>query len=259
MTIFSAERGLQKAVAKGSRRPGTKMAGRSDVLCVNELHLASGKTFAIITQAQSVESFSFLRSDLFRLSYGLYYAELTTAFGEALSEEKETYFEFLLESLKLLGNTQLDAIKLCMEFEFGLLDFLGYTPELTFCISCREPLDDYTLSRFVFESGGIVCSSCFEKGSSPTVRESPAQVLQAEEYYRSVHITPLVWKTLILRANRQESSGQAGRNKSNLPVAVLQAAQRIMQSYIEQRANKHFKSLDILSQFESQGSQENRL
>ena len=252
MTIFSPQRGVQKAVAKGSRRPGTKMAGRSDVLCVNDLHLASGKTFAIITQAQSIESFSFLRADLFRLSYGLYYAEITAAFGEALNEDRESYFDYLIESLKLLGRTELDPLKLCMEFEFGLLDFLGYTPELTFCVSCREPLDDYILSRFVFEAGGVVCSSCFEKGSRPVVRESSSQIQQADEFYRSVHITPLVWKTLILRANRQESSGSPNKTKSNLPVSVLQAAQRILQSYIEQRANKHFKSLDILKQFESQ-------
>lgn len=249
LTIFSPEKGIQKAVAKGARRPGTKMSGRTDVLCVNELHLSSGRTFEIITQAQSIESFSALRIDFSRLSYGLYYAELTACFGQGLEEDSQSFFEFLIEALCLLGKANLDATKLCMEFEFGLLEFLGYMPELTFCISCRNPLSDYNLSRFVLDTGGIICSACYEKSKRVGVSESVEKKTQKFEYSRAPHITPLVWKTLILRANRQESQRDPATGKKNeVPHQVLQAAQRLLQSYIEWRAGKHFKSLDVMEQ-----------
>ena len=257
LTIFSAEKGLLKAIAKGSRRPGAKMSGRTDILCVNELHLASGRSFEIITQAQSIESHSALRADLARLSYGLYYAELSACFGSGLEYECGAYFDFLMESLALLSKKEKDPLKLCLEFEFGLLDFLGYKPELTFCISCRDPLSEYSLSRFVLEQGGIICSGCYQRDKQQSVRElrqdNSAEFEDIEkssaEFSRALHITPLVWKTLILRANRQESLSAASPvNKTELPQQVLKASQRLLQSYIELRAGKHLKSLDLLSQ-----------
>lgn len=246
MTLFCAERGLVKAVAKGARKPGTKMAGRSDILCVNELLLAKGRTFEIITQAQTIETFSALRSNLAALSYGLYYAELAACFGQGLEEEASEFFEFLIESLRTLSQNLEDPLMSCMIFELHLLDFLGYRPELTFCISCREALHEYNLSRFNIELGGVVCSACHQKSKIHQVRE-PASFStsrqSSSELAGSIHITPLVWKNLILSAEGQ----RAGSNHKNFS-AAQDAAQRILQAYMEQRAGKRFKSLDLLKQ-----------
>lgn len=254
LTIFTPEKGLLKAIAKGARRPGTKMAGRSDILCVNELALSSGRSFEIITQAQSINSNSALRADFARLSYGLFYAELTACFGSGLEGESATYFDFLIESLSSLAEKNSDPLKHCLEFEFALLDFLGYKPELTFCISCRDPLNEYSLSRFVLEQGGIVCSGCYQQHKQLAIREAAKRDFDdyedrrqnSSEYSRAFHITPLVWKTLILRAEGPGSSFSA--SKTELPQQVLKAAQNLLQSYIELRAGKHLKSLDLLKQ-----------
>lgn len=250
LTIFCAEKGLVKAVAKGARKPGSKMSGRSDLLCVNELLLAPGRTFEIITQAQSIESFPALRSDLSRLSYGLFYAELTASFGTGLQDDSAEYFQFMLDSLTLLTSLDSDPLTHCMEFEFGLLDFLGYKPELTFCIACRDALDEYKLSRFNLELGGIVCSRCFQKSRRLYVKESadPEQELDRRELSHGVQITPLVWKTLILRADPKFNSTSSHPGSTSITEQVNQAGQRIIQSYIEQRAGKRFKTLDLLSQ-----------
>jgi len=42
VTFFSRERGLHRAVAKGARRPGTKLAGKSEALNINRMLLAKG-------------------------------------------------------------------------------------------------------------------------------------------------------------------------------------------------------------------------
>ena len=250
LSIFTAEKGLLKAIAKGARKPGTKMAGRSDILCVNELLLSRGRTFEIITQAQTVDGFPKLRSDLSRLSYGLYYAELTNAFAQGLEEDSKNYLAFLIESLQQLSNAELSPVHLCLQFQLKLLDILGLKPELTYCIYCRDVLHEYNLSKFNVELGGIVCSACFQKGRQTQVSERPADHDQLEHEHgllsRGVHITPMVWKTIVL-ADAETPHESFNRNKS--PGAVSDQAQRLMQGYVEHKAGKRLKSLDLLVKF----------
>src|SRR5262249_3966999 len=121
LTIFTAERGLIRAVAKGARKPGTKVSGRADVLNVNSLLIATGKTLDIITQAETLETFPKLREDLSRLSFGLYYAELTQQFGPGLTEESSEYLQYLRQGLRILADHQREPVSSCLTFELGLL------------------------------------------------------------------------------------------------------------------------------------------
>lgn len=248
LSIFTAERGLIKAIAKGARKPGTKMAGRSDILCVNELLLSKGRSFEIITQAQTVDSFPKLRSDLSRLSYGLYYAELTSAFAHGLEEDPKSYLTFLIQALEKLSNMDLSPIHLCLNFELKLLDFLGFKPELTYCIYCRDVLHDYNLSKFNVELGGIICTACFQRGRQIKVSEINSNYDEMEQEHgmlsRGVHITPLVWKTIVL-----SETGNVHESSNTSPAAVSEQAQRLMQAYVEHKAGKKLKSLDLLGKF----------
>lgn len=248
LSIFTAERGLIKAIAKGARKPGTKMAGRSDILCVNELLLSKGRTFEIITQAQTVDSFPKLRTDLSRLSYGLFYAELTNTFSQGLEDDPKAYLDFLMNALQQLSNSELSPIHLSLNFQLKLLEFLGVKPELTFCIYCREVLHDYNLSKFNVELGGIVCTACFQQGRQSQVSEHHPDHDELEHEHgmlsRGVHITPLVWKTIILA-----DAGSVAESSNKAPVVVSEQAQRLIQAYVEHKAGKRLKSLDLLAKF----------
>lgn len=252
ITIFTAERGLIRAVAKGARKPGAKLAGRSEPLNVNKLLLATGRSLDIITQAESVETFPRLRGDLVRLSYALYYAELTQHFGPGLSEENETYFEFLRAALREQARSEADPAWLCMRFELGLLDMLGYRPELTYCVMCRKPLVDATLGAFHQEWGGIICKPCLAKGRSERGLTDEEHAIAGFSIRSAREITPLVWRHLVLACDPQFGSdptyGQPG--KASLKQS-LTAARRITQAYIEHRAGKRMKSLDLVADFES--------
>jgi len=247
LTLFSAERGIVRAVAKGARKPGSKIAGRADVLNINRLLMATGKSFEIISQAETIESFPKLRNDLTRLSFALYYAELTSHFGQGLSLESEAYLEFLCQSLKDQAAGVHDAAVLSLEFELKLLEWLGYQPELDCCVVCRDPLTDYRIEVFNFDLGGIVCDQCRQKERQQFVKErqvggpKPGS-LQSKE---AVHITPLVWKRLILAAHGG-SSRSVAEQTSAVMLSSNQAARRIVQGYIEYRAGKKMKALDLI-------------
>jgi DNA repair protein RecO (recombination protein O) len=251
LTIFSAERGVIKAVAKGARKPGTKIGGRADVLSANKLLLSTGKTFEIIAQAESIESYPEFRSDLTRMSYALYYAELTHHFGTGLSEDSALYYDYLLKALTLQARCRLDPAWLCLEFEMGLLEILGYQPELTYCVSCRDVLGDYNLGKFVAEHGGICCQTCLQTGRDRSgVHEGLASRGQAAAG-KTAHITPLVWKNLVIASQRRASTADTQDAVVKVPVEQsIHAARRLIKSYLEHLSGRAFKALDLLAQLD---------
>lgn len=244
--LFSKERGLGRAVAKGARKPGTRMAGKSEALCVNKLLLATGKSLDIITQAESIDTYQALRTNLESLTFGLYYAELTRIFGQGLQGEEEVYFDFLTASLARLAKGETAPARACLEFEMQLLAMLGFQPELKVCVRCRAPLTEYSINAFLTERGGVCCKNC---GGAPDRRGSSRVSEEYESFDESaekgVFITPMVWKTLVLaEAAASGSSGQA----SETAAAPLAAARRIISRYIEERAGQRLKALDLLKQ-----------
>lgn len=263
VVMFSREKGLHRAVAKGARKPGTKMAGKSEPLNINRLLLSKGKSLDIITQCESVQTFFNLRQDLERLSYALYFAELTQTFGQGLSEESETYFDKLSMAIGLMSEGTKDPAVQCLEFELALLDLIGLSPELSFCVACRQPVTDNNLTAFNYEHGGLVCQDCFQKKRLQNMAERGGAAEQAgfvresdEGQNASLYLTPLVWKQLILaRAAAQEGPdlGGAGEDEGltrvvsdNVTRSIL-AARRLMQGYIEYKSGRRMKSLEVLS------------
>jgi DNA repair protein RecO (recombination protein O) len=261
ITLFSAERGIVRAVAKGVRKPGAKISGRAEPLNVNKLLLAKGRNLDIITQAESIASFPKLRQNLIRLSYALYYVELTQHFGQGLSEESARYFDFLCQAVNQLAESDDDPTNLCLEFELHLLDLLGYKPQLDVCVGCTEPLTEYKVSLFHHESGGIVCQRCNSGRDQHAVQEhmifeygedapnNPALTGRRQSPYAgtpSIHITPLVWKRLVLAASGHKQSQPENEVPANI-ARTNTAARRVVQNYIEHRAGRRMRSLDLVA------------
>lgn len=261
LTLFSAERGLIRAVAKGVRKPGTKIGGRSELLRVNKLMLATGRSLDIIVQAEEVSSYSSLRKDLAKLCYGLYYAELTAHFGQGLGDESKVFFKYLCDSLERLSGGQLDPALLCLQFELHLLQLLGLMPELDFCVNCRTALTDSNVSRFDYEEGGIVCADCsilarqVVKGSvgehPHTYQHNIGQHNIGQHnigQYRSftTYLTPLVWRRLILASGGLDQKNEEFLQASVNSARANAAGRRLIQTYINYKAGRKMKSLELL-------------
>ena len=264
ITLFSAERGLIRAVAKGARKPGSKIAGRAELLAVNRLLLANGRSLDIITQAESIETFKGLRNDLTRLSYALYYAELSCHLGQGVNEESELYFETLINALRQLSDPLSNPTYLCLIFQLSFLHLLGLKPELDSCVLCQRRLLEYDLSVFDHDLGGTICDHCFSK-SAPNrqtrrhnlrLAESSAVSTtqidktsneQVSSYF--THLTPLVWKKLILASNASAQaqipiSTEIGQSETIEKTII--AARHLLETYIEHRAGRKMNSLALI-------------
>jgi DNA repair protein RecO (recombination protein O) len=157
VTLYTTHHGKVDAVAKGVRRTKSRLAGHLEPLTLGSYLLAEGRELDIVTQAETVEAFPILRTDLERLSRGLYCAELVDRLTADRSEGHPT-FRLLHEALGLLEQeSELDlAVR---RFELRLLDELGYRPGLDACGVCDrrlEPLQNYWSA----EAGGAVCPAC---------------------------------------------------------------------------------------------------
>ena len=123
ITLYTPNLGKIRAVAKGVRRPKSKLGGHLDLLTQSALLLAQGRNLDIITQSQTIESFLPLKSDLRHISCALYLAELVDQFT-AEQVENHPIYELLHTNLLWLCRTRNCELVL-RHFELQLLRHLG--------------------------------------------------------------------------------------------------------------------------------------
>ena len=80
LTLYTPDHGKIEAVAKGVRRPKSKMAGHLELLTHSQIRLARGRNLDTIIGSQTIESFMPLKNDIWLTSAGLYAVELINQF-----------------------------------------------------------------------------------------------------------------------------------------------------------------------------------
>jgi DNA repair protein RecO (recombination protein O) len=172
LTLYTPGLGKIRVLAKGVRKPRSRKAGHVELFTHNRLLIAKGRSLDIVTQADTINTFLALRTELSRTSCGYYVAELVDKFTEE-REENGRVFDLLVQTLAWLGEAE-DTDLVLRYFELRLLDYVGYRPQLLQCVSCKRSVGS-TAARFSPAQGGILCRECarVERGG----RDVPAPVL----------------------------------------------------------------------------------
>lgn len=157
VTLYTPQLGKVRAVAKGARRARSKLAGHLEPLTRANTLIRRGKTLDTISQSETVTSNLLLRGDLWRMSCGLYMAELIERFSQE-NLENPTLYRVLRDGLLDLSVTK-TAELLLRTFELQVLNVVGYRPELERCVECIKPLSP-RLNFFSPSAGGVLCSDC---------------------------------------------------------------------------------------------------
>jgi DNA repair protein RecO (recombination protein O) len=157
LTLYTPQLGKIQAVAKGVRRPRSKLSGHLELLTYSLVSLARGKNLDTITGSQTINSFLPLKSDLELTSYALYVTELVNQFT-ADHIENCPLFSLLIETMEQLS--QSDNYELVLRyFELHLLERVGYRPRFQQCALCHRPLKSIN-NYFCPGAGGMLCPSC---------------------------------------------------------------------------------------------------
>lgn len=157
LTLFTPKAGKLRAIAKGIRRPQSRLAGHLDLFVRTQVLLARGRELDIVTQAQLVEPFTGLRREPWRAGWAGYLADLTDR-ATADEDPQPALYDLLLECLRLLAELP-DPFAVVRRFEMRLLVLLGYQPELVVCPHCGKQLTPGRLA-FAPDHGGILCGEC---------------------------------------------------------------------------------------------------
>lgn len=177
LSILTPDRGKVRAVAKGVRRPKSRLGGHLDLTNLIDFAAARGRDLDTLSEAQVKDHHPAVLSDLARLSFALYVCELADSFApEEMAGPR--LFRLLKSTLDALGQAP-DPWLLARWFETRLLDVSGFMPQLDDCVECGDALRprDHLLD---LSAGGALCPNCRSLGIGGKIRvsESAMRVLK---------------------------------------------------------------------------------
>src|SRR5437660_4698575 len=139
-TLWTREFGKVRVLAKGGRRLKSNFENALDLLTLCRIVFLrkSSSSLDLLTEAQVVERFPRLRSDLPALYAAYYVAELLSDWTEDY-DPHPLLFDEALATLRALGTPGVATGPRVARFEVVLLQELGYSPVLEACAVCGKP------------------------------------------------------------------------------------------------------------------------
>lgn len=163
VVMFSKDMGLIRGIAKGVKRPKSKLGATSQALVANSLILSQRRNLDIIKEASAINPFNKLRYDLDKLTMAIYTAETINTFcvSENMdNSQNEVIYNLLYNTLDNIQNAENKAQILLAEIKFQLafMNLSGFGIELKRCLKCsKKPIGTVLFS---VETGGISCLDC---------------------------------------------------------------------------------------------------
>ena len=181
LTLLTPHDGKIKAIAKGVRRPNSRIGGSVEPFAELHLVLARARTFDVITQASVGEAWLNLRDRLESAATAWYLGELAE---RAVEERAAAYpiYALLRRSYQLLDDGMAPG-RVARWFEYGLADALGMRPEVDRCAECDRVLEETERFRWVPALGGVLCER-HEGPPAETVSVSLAALKLLKAYRR---------------------------------------------------------------------------
>jgi DNA repair protein RecO (recombination protein O) len=145
LTLITPTGGKLKAIAKGVRRPTSRLGG-------------SLEPFDVVTQVSVGHAWLNLRDSLESAATAWYLAELA---DRSLEERHaaEPLYTLLRRAYELLDAAMAPG-RVARWYEMHLLDELGQRPEVDRCVECDRVVEADERFRWVPPLGGILCERC---------------------------------------------------------------------------------------------------
>lgn len=157
LTVLTAEGGKRTVKARGCRRKGSPLAAAAQLLVYSDMTLFEYRDYFTLNEAESLQQFWRVRSDLERLSLGLLLRGGDGGGGGGGRPDPPA-LSLILNSLYALDrlNRPLELVKAA--FELKLMCLEGYEPLLDACAVCGAPEPESPL--FHLNEGVLCCAAC---------------------------------------------------------------------------------------------------
>jgi DNA repair protein RecO (recombination protein O) len=158
LTLITPEHGKLKAIAKGVRRPRSRIGGSVEPFAELQLNLVRGRTFDVVTEVRVGHAWLRLRDNLESAATAWYLGELA---DRSLEERHEAQAQYaLLHRAFELLDAGMAPGRVARWYEMHLADELGQRPEVDRCVECDRMLEATETFRWVPPLGGVLCGRC---------------------------------------------------------------------------------------------------
>ena len=152
LTLLAADGSQLRAVAKGARKPGGRLAARAELFCESDFLLAAGRSLDVVSEAQTVEPHAGLRGDYERVAAAGAVAEVArlTCYEDAPDRFLHPICSRALAACEQAADRpHLDLV--VAAYVWKVLAHGGWRPELETCCACG----DADVTYFSAAAGGV--------------------------------------------------------------------------------------------------------
>ena len=157
LTLLAEDGSQRRAVAKGARKPGGRLAARVELFCETDFLLAEGRSLDVVSEAVLVNAHPRLRGDFDRVAAASAVAEVArlTCFEDAPDGFLHPICSRALTACEQAADrAHLDLVVAAHAWK--VLAHGGWRPELDACCACG----DADVTFFSPAAGGALCESC---------------------------------------------------------------------------------------------------
>lgn len=155
VTIFTNKLGKITAIARGAKKPKSRMAAVTQPFILGEFFIYVSSGLSTIQQGEIVNSYRFIREDIIKTAYTAFIAELTDKLVDSKSPDIYLYNQ-LNQTLDWISNHE-DAEVPILMYELKLFTKGGFAPTVDRCVNCGGKETPYTFS---ITEGGFLCRRC---------------------------------------------------------------------------------------------------
>ncbi|RLL48051.1 DNA repair protein RecO [Oceanobacillus piezotolerans] len=155
VTIFSKRLGKFTALARGAKKPRSRMAAVAQPFIYAQFFVYVNKGLSTIQQGEVIDSFRSIREDIIKTAYAAYIMELTDKILEDKSPDA-FIFDQCLKTMQWIGDKE-DAEIPIMMYEMKLYKKGGFAPSVRGCSNCKNTEGPFWFS---YREGGLLCSRC---------------------------------------------------------------------------------------------------
>ena len=163
INFFTLNKGKISVIAKSAKKSVKRFSGILEPFSVLEVVCSSGRSkgLPVLQEAALKQPFSKIRTDINKIAYASYWAELINVWMEDGKKQVQIYqlFQHLLGELDL-GYISRDALSIIFQIRFMKLS--GFCPDLTRCGNCRVEVEEIKKGKIAFDivKGCFICDRC---------------------------------------------------------------------------------------------------
>lgn len=162
--FYTEKLGKIEIKLKGAKKIQSKLIGFCQPFIQSTLFVVKGKNFYYLVGGETDKKFKEINFNYLKLFLVAYIFELVDKFTKPNKAEKKIFSLILktLESIEEYGAGR--AFIVLYAFIIKFISFLGYAPEMIYCVNCSKKIKGQAIF-FNIRNSGVVCLDCHQNKS----------------------------------------------------------------------------------------------